>query len=246
MTNEELVVFIQQGDDGLLPELWEQIRRFVAMKAGMYFNKLENKHGCELADLVQSGYLGMVAAVKYFKPEQGYKFLTFLEFTLKNAFREAIGIRNSKRDWLNYCDSLDRPVNEDGNTTLLDLIGDLTPGEADLGDMVIEDVWNKELRAALDEAMTILSKKQHEILTMHYYFGLSIAQIAEIHECSIQNIEQQLLNALDHIYHSKYNEILAEFLPSRTFPKSPYRRTGYAFWKDTGYSSVEAFLIPLR
>jgi hypothetical protein len=29
--------------------------------------------------------------------------------------------------------------------------------------MVIEDVWNKELRAALDEAMTILSKKQHEI-----------------------------------------------------------------------------------
>ena len=246
MTNEELAVLIQQGDDGLLPELWEQIRKFVVMKAGMYFDKLEYKCGCELDDLVQSGYLGMIAAVKYFKPEAGYKFLTFLDYTLKNAFREALGIRGSKRDWLNYSDSLDREIHNATDITLLDTIGDLKPGEADLGELVVEDVWNKELRAALDEAMTVLSEKQHEVLTMRYYFGLSLAQIAYIRECSIQNIEQQHRDALDRIFHSKYHEMLAEFLPGKNYPKDPYSRTGYTFWKETGLSSVESFLIPYR
>ena len=105
MTNEELVVLIQQGDDGLLPQLWEQVRKFVVMIARRYFNKLEYKNGCELDDLIQSGYIALVAAIQYFKPEKEFKFLTYLNLTLINAFRETLGIRTSKRDWLNYSDS---------------------------------------------------------------------------------------------------------------------------------------------
>jgi len=244
MTNEELAVLIQQGDDGLLPQLWEQIRRFVAMKAGKYFDKLENKHGCEKDDLIQSGYLAMISALKYYKPESGYKFLTFLDYTLKNAFRDALGIKSSKRDWLDYAASLDMPLNEDGDITLLDSIGDLTPNKADIGELVCEDVWNQELRAALDEAMTVLSKSQHEVLTMHYYFGLSLDKIADIRQCSRQNVYQQHDVALERIHYSKYREVLAEFLPYRAYEKSMYRHTGYGFWKDNGFtSSQEAFLI---
>lgn len=246
MTNEELVVLIQQGDDGLLPQLWEQVRKFVVMIARRYFNKLEYKNGCELDDLIQSGYIALVAAIQYFKPEKEFKFLTYLNLTLINAFRETLGIRTSKRDWLNYSDSLDREIRKDTDITLLDTIGDLMPGEANLEELVVEDVWNQELRAALDVAMTVLTKKQYELLTMHYYFGLSLTKIAEIRECSIQSIGQQHRDALDRIFHSKYHEMLAEFLPGKNYPKSPYSRTGYTFWKETGLSSVESFLIPYR
>lgn len=241
MTNEELAVLIQQGDNGLLPQLWEQVRKFVAMMAKRHYEKFENKHGCELDDLIQSGYFGLIEAVRYYKPERGFKFLTYLDLTLKTAFNETLGVRRYKRDWLNYAASLDMPVGEDDDISLLDMIGDLTPGKADIGELVCEDVWNQELRAALDEAMTILSKKQRELLTMRYYFGMSLKQIAEIRECSRQCIAQRHQDALERIYYSKYSKVLEGFLPD--YKPDPYHKTGYLAWKESGFSSEEAFLI---
>lgn len=40
LTNEELCELIQNGDDGLLPELWEQVRRFVAQQARRFYGKI--------------------------------------------------------------------------------------------------------------------------------------------------------------------------------------------------------------
>ena len=127
MTNEELVELIQRGDDGRLPQLWKQVRRFIAWRARHFYKKMKltgKTHGCELEDLIQSGYLALVAAVRYFKPREGYKFLTYLNYTLLSAFHEAMGLRTSKRDWLDYAISLDQPVGEDGNTSLLEMLGD--------------------------------------------------------------------------------------------------------------------------
>lgn len=245
MTNEELVLAIKNGDDGLLPQLWEQVRRFIAMLANRYYKKYGNKNGCELDDLIQSGYFALIAAVKYYKPEKGFKFTSYLGLTLKNAFNEALGIRSSKQDRLDYCTSLDAPIGEDGDTTLIDMIGDLTPGKADLEELIVEKVWNQELRAILDEAMTLLSDKQRELLTLHYYFGLGLNQIAEMRKCSRQLLDEQRDQALWRIYNSKYRKVLREFLPcygSRPEPDS-YRGTGFRAWKETGCSSVETFLL---
>lgn len=243
MTNEELVIMIQQGDDGRLPQLWEQVRKFVVIMAKRHNNKLENKYGCELDDLIQSGYFGVIEAIQYYRPERGLKFISYLDFNLRNAFNEALGIRTSKRDWLDYSDSLDRPIGEDGDTALLDVIGDLTPKKADIEELVAEDVWNQELRVALNKAMTVLSEKQRKLLTMIYYFGMTFEQIAEIRECSRQNIVQGHRDALERIYRSKYRKLLAGFLPHNNYKKDPYQGTGYNFWKEKGLSSAEAFLI---
>jgi len=212
MSNEELAALIKNGDDGLLPTLWEQVRRFVAMMAGRYYRSIDNPHGCELDDLIQEGYIGVVNAVKYYDPKKGYLFLTFLNQTLKTAFRTTMGTRTSKRDQLDYADSLDAPIAGTEDLTLLESLSDLKPGEAAAEDTIVESIWNQELHAALDEALGILSRKKRELLELYYYFGLNFTKIAEMRGCSPQLVNDQHQESLNRIYNSKYRPVLAEFL----------------------------------
>lgn len=243
LTNEELCVLIKNGDDGLLPTLWEQVRKYVVLRAKRFYGQFDKPHGCEVDDLIQVGFLAVVEAVKYYDPEKGYKFTTFLGNTLKNAFKTAMGIRTSKRDWLDYAKSLDEPIGKESDMTLLDSIGDLTPGEADVEETVIVSVWNQELRAALNDAMSILSEKQRELLELQYYYGLGLTQIAEIRGCNRSRIDIQRYEALDRIYNSKYRKILAEFLYD--YEPDPYAHTSLKAFRQLVISSEEAFLIQL-
>ena len=141
MINEELVMLIKGGDDGCCPQLWEQVRRLIVMQAKRYYFKCEKYNGTDVEDLVQSGYFAILRAIQYYEPEKGFKFLTFLDKTLLNSFREATGLRTSKRDALNFSTSLDEPVSEDGSSTLLDLLGDLTPEAESVETTVIESAY---------------------------------------------------------------------------------------------------------
>lgn len=38
MSNEELAIRIQQGEEYLIPQLWEQVVKFIAMKAREYIS----------------------------------------------------------------------------------------------------------------------------------------------------------------------------------------------------------------
>ncbi len=241
MTNEELVELIRLGDIGLLPELWEQVRRFIAMMARRHYEKSEDKGGCELDDLIQAGYFGLLAAIRYYKPAKGFKFITYLDLSLKNAFNEAMGIR--KRDWLNYSASLDMPVGEGDDTALIDMLGDMTPGTADVEETIVEDIFNQELRLALNDALKILSKQQKNIIELHYYFGQSITQIAESKGTSRQYIYYLHDEALWRIYNSRHRGILEKFVTCSDKLPNPYRKTGFRYWEETGNSSAEAFLL---
>lgn len=79
MTNEELVLCIQEGmniSENML-ELWQQNRKFIHMIAKRFNGK------AEIEDLEQEGYLALYAAVDGYKPEYGYKFLTYAERCIK-------------------------------------------------------------------------------------------------------------------------------------------------------------------
>lgn len=212
ISNEELVELIKNGDNGALPLLWEQVRRFIKQRAMIYYNRFgDNKHGIEVDDLIQQGYFAVLEAVKYYSPEKGYAFTTYLTKTLKKAFRTAAGIRTKKRDMLDYALSLDEPVGgEDEDITLLDLVADITPGNTP--DDYIENVYNQELRHALDKALEVVSEKQREIVYLHYYFGLSLRQIAEATNTSFENVSEKEYNAFLRIRRSRQGRILRHFL----------------------------------
>lgn len=67
MTNEKLCTLIQEGQKEYLPDLWNQTKRFGAAQARTFFLSLGNLGGVELEDLLQSCWIALIQAVRYFK-----------------------------------------------------------------------------------------------------------------------------------------------------------------------------------
>lgn len=213
MTNEELAVAIQAGDDGLMPQLWEQVRKLIVQQAERHLFSCSERVSCrvQVEDLIQSGYFAVVEAVRNFKPDSGYKFTTFLGFTLKNAFNTALGLRAYKGDAFFASCSLDTPIGEDEDTLLLEMIQDLS----DIGDCessVTENIWNQQLRAALDAAMEQLPDLHRKTLLSLYYFDMSGQAIADDRGCTREYISNIHNDALRALRYGRYRQILAEFM----------------------------------
>lgn len=181
MTNEELAIEIQNGKTEYLPILWEQIEGFVKWKADQRFKRLlDNSKLCfdlEFDDLFDSGYFAMLEAVKYFKPETGYKFLTFLGNSLKNAFNETITgrARVKKYDPLKSAISLDTPIGDDEEQTLGNILAD----DTDIAESVIESITRQELHNDLEAALKTLESTEEKVIRLYYYYGLNLERIAE-------------------------------------------------------------------
>ena len=81
MTNEELVVEIQQGHTEKLEDLWTQNLRFIKSIASEF-------HAGDLTDdILQEAYFGLMAAVEKFDVSKGFAFTTFANYYVRNAMR---------------------------------------------------------------------------------------------------------------------------------------------------------------
>lgn len=93
----DLAIEIQKGNTEYLPILFDQVEKFIRKKVDQRLRVLGEASGIEFNELYDSGYLAVIEAAKYFKPECGYKFLTFLDKPLKTAFAEVTNARTQKR-----------------------------------------------------------------------------------------------------------------------------------------------------
>ena len=243
MTNEELVILIKQGDTGYIPQLWEQVRRFITQQAVHTYRLYSNKNGAELDDLIQSGYFAVIKAVEYYKPESGLMFTTFLSNTLKTAFAETMGMRcvHAKREPLNNAASLDAPIGGTDHFSLLDTIADLLPDGNDVETEIVQSFYTKELRAALDKALETLTPKRRKSIELRYFFELPVEKIAEVQDMSAQSIYNEIDDSLWKMRSGKYKALLASFI-DQPLPDE-YTGTGFSAWKQSGMSSAERFLI---
>ena len=133
MTNEQLATFIHAGgNDELIPLLWNKVQRFVYYKARSVYtlNTTRCKRcGVELWDIQQAGYIAFIEALRGYKPETGYKFITFIQLPFKNAVNDLLKLKTEKQrqEPLNNCISLDTPAEDtdgDTDTALIDLQAD--------------------------------------------------------------------------------------------------------------------------
>lgn len=244
MTNEELATLIQNGDDGYLPTLWEQVRKLIRMKAEQYHRYLVlsggGNYAVDVDDLTQCGYYAVLDAVKYYSPSAGYKFTTYLDKTLKKAFREAMGIRTSKQDPCMGAASLDNSCREDDETPLIDLIDSHDSSLI----QVEESVYNQELRRELTAALQKLPEAEREVLTLRFFFEISYREQAENKMVTVQNIAQQGEAGLERIRRNpKQMRALSEFMPEHDF--DPYRSTGMTAWATSGQSVQEKYISGL-
>ena len=179
--NEELVRRIQDGELYLMGRLWEDNQGLVRYAATRY------REGCgrlfDIADLIQAGYLGLHAAAMVYTTERGAAFATYAVFHIRRAMREVAGLRG-KRDALFDAHSLDAPIGDDGNDTLLDLV------PAPCEDYPIE---LEELRHIVHVAVSrIRDRKVREAIQAVYRDGITLAEYARKEGISAQGAGERL------------------------------------------------------
>jgi len=178
MTNEELVALIQAGERDRLPELWEQVERFVALQANRLLHAMGPDRaalaGVEFGDLYNSGYFALVAAADSYKPEAGALFITWFALRLKSAFAEVCGWRTSKRDPLNSAKSMDARLKEgdEDSGAFGDFIPDPRAAQAlqDVEDGIQRDYTRQAVRQALEQLPT----EERLAIKARYYEGQTV------------------------------------------------------------------------
>ncbi|EGO65399.1 sigma-70 family RNA polymerase sigma factor [Acetonema longum] len=222
MTNEELVLLIQAGQREYEEVLWAQVKRFVFKKANWYVKYLDGRSAADMEDLEQAGYLAMLEAIRYYKPEREYKFLTYLNWTLKTRFAEVAGIKTSRRDAAQFAFSLDEPLAQDGEgDSRIDLIADEHSQEPFL--QLEDDEYVLFVRAALLEAMRPLSERQQDVLAAIYWGNQSLTDIGRRFGISKQSVDDAHSRALRWLrtFKRSLRSLISGFNPSSNASYSP-------------------------
>lgn len=240
MTNEELAARVKVREPGGMLELWEAVRRFVAVKA----KDRARLPGCRvpLDDLMQAGFLAVVDAAEAYDPDrENGNFLELLKYTLKNHFAEEAGIRTSKRDALQHAANLDEPAKTD-------------EGEADPAITCIEDEgaalafmgveyadFIKYTRNLINAALATLPEKQATILTAHYLKGKSMEESAKIAGISCKQSASCVVDrALYRLSHGRYTRDLRDCLEAFEDFRTYHSAAAGNRWRSTGISQTEA------
>ena len=196
MTNEELVALIQAGERDKLPELWDQVERFVALQANRLLHAMGPDKaalaGVEFGDLYNSGYFALVDAVeRYEHREAGAKFITFFAMRLKTYFSETTGFRlaRQRKDPLNSAKSMDARLKEgdEDSGAFGDFIPDPRAAQAlqDVEDGIQRDYTRQAVRQALEQLPTeerlAIKARYYEGQTVKASGGARILERAELH-----------------------------------------------------------------
>lgn len=238
MTNEELVLLIQQGNPDHMGELWDQVKKFVYQKANKFYANGAKVIRCEVDDLTQAGFVALTEAVKSYNPERG-TFINFYTFYLKTAFLTTAFGRTPRqqKDPLFFAADIDADLYEEGGVTL----GEVIPGNApDPEQCSIDSVYNAELRAVFDAVMDrALTPREKDVLQRHFVQGQTLKECAEVYGITVQATASTKDNALRKM---RRNAKLSAFISERT----PYfLGIGAARFNRDGYSPVEK-LVEIR
>ncbi len=205
MTNEQLAEFIQTGSsDELIPVLWEKIKPLIYMKCDRAYTAKTDYYkqcGVEVWDMKQACYSAYLAAIKYYKPESGYKFTTFLIKPMQNAINELTGCKTSKRNVLNTSVSLDQTISDDegSETSYIETIAD--PHANDFIEQIDKQAEAFTIWAIVN---TALDKQSCFVITSYFRDNMSLKEIAQELNVSTERARQIKYKALRTLARNKY------------------------------------------
>ena len=222
MTNEELAGRIRSGRTEHYADLWDQVERFVNVKANDYLHGQSVFRGVTHEDLMQAGFLAMVAAVNGYDPDSGAGFTTYLSFHLISQFNAAAGMRTARtqNDPIDSSISLDQPAFDEGEDTLGDCCADPVDHFADAD----EKIQNEQLHEALEKALGELPEGEADILRMKFYQQMTVTALAELKGKSYNQINTMIARALNQLRRGAKKNGLHEFIEDRT---NYYRRSNF-------------------
>ncbi|MFY0759971.1 RNA polymerase sporulation sigma factor SigH [Metabacillus dongyingensis] len=190
LSDEVLLELVQKGDSESTDFLITKYRNFVRAKASRYF-----LIGGEREDIVQEGMIGLYKAIRDFKVDKQASFKAFAELCITRQIITAIKTATrQKHTPLNSYVSLYKPLFEDDNHTLLDVI----PGTKTMDPATL--IINQEKALDIEMKMAeMLSDLERKVLAL-YMDGQSYVEISEElnkHVKSIDNALQRVKRKLE-------------------------------------------------
>lgn len=240
MTNEEITARIQGGETEYIPLLWQQTEKFFRKNALQFYNRYQEKcisFGLTYDDLYQESYFAFVKGLESFKPESGYKFLTFAGYYLKNQFYFLLGFRGKKyfHEPLNSSVSFEKETGED--IKLEDMLED--EKAASSMERVEADLYRKSLRDALEKSFNLLTEKQAFSIRRKYFDGEKVREIAEERNASECLISSEIREGIRKLRRCAYLQEYAEDIKT----SQRMYHTGFTVWRQSGCSPQEYALL---
>lgn len=242
MSNEELAALIQQGHKEYIPELYNQVEKFINAKANKFYREFASKCSCcgvDADDLIQEGYLAMLDAIKGYKLDSGFKFLSFINYPIMNRYNVLTGNRNhkAKNNPLNNAKSLDEPLGtEDETLSLSDTIKD--DNAEDLFEEMIHKDYLHELHNILEKGMEQMTPEQRTVIQCRYYDKQTLNDTGNITGHTRDHVRQCEAKALRVFRKPKIARTLIPFLYYEAESYS-LRGTGLQSFRNSGMSSTE-------
>ena len=153
--------------------------------------------GVALEDLQQESFCAFMNAVYAFKPDGGFRFLSYIKLPLLTCFNSLLGIRGRKEP-INEAVSLDTPLpGTEESMTLGDTLED-QDAATDYDDAE-RRIYCRELHEAMEKSLETLDQQQRLIIREYWYKGKGCAAIgAEIglSRHVVRNVENKAMRNL--------------------------------------------------
>ena len=170
MTNEEVAMLAQSGNEKYVLLLWERVKYFAKKQAGKWIAAWDCRGGIVLDDLMQVSFMALLEALRGYDPDGG-SFIGWYAMRLKAAFTVAYGQRTQRdrRDPLQTATSLETPLDDDDDLTLGDTIED--PEAVKAMETVEENDRLHHLHDIMQEVIETLPEDQRTAIVEKYYRG---------------------------------------------------------------------------
>ena len=185
LTDEQLIEKLHSGDRDVTDYLMEKYKGLVRQKARAMF-----LIGGDTDDLIQEGMIGLIKAVRDYRPEQGASFQSFAELCVSRQMYSAIEASKRKKHMpLNSYVSLYESGETEGDEKKMPLIDTIEPSwENDPETLYFSREYTEAFVEQLKEQ---LSPLENHVLYLHL-MGTDYRTIAEILEKSPKSIDNAL------------------------------------------------------
>ncbi len=176
MTNEELAIQIQLGHTEHYTELWGKVKWLMYKILYEKLSKINLPNYISVEDIEQELYFALCKAVQAYDDTKPYKFTSYLNYQIMNAIRCTLPSKPLQE----Y--SYNQVTGEDESTELVELIPDSTAAER------LKDIELTDIQTKVRQAVAELPERERSVVSLYYFDGQSLAQIAENLSVSVERV----------------------------------------------------------
>lgn len=191
MTNEELVIKIQDGESECIYELWERCRNLLYKVLKKISKNYTLPNSVSQEDLEQGLFFALKTAVKYYNRSKTYLFNTYLNYSVQAV------IKNFIPDWNIDEISIYTPVGKDEDMELVELIED------NRAECAYEWLEEYDLRKIVRKAVNELPYEQRQVIIMSIFNNMTYAQMEAVTGKTVSKLRSEYCKAIRQLRNNK-------------------------------------------